>query len=274
MLATKCTTMRNKLMLLIILLASLSCKKNDTTISDPKLLNCSINYLKFQDDYRFLGKTIFFNPFDSLQVSYTYKGDKIVECIGGFQPVPSGNNFFRLLFSSEVRDSIAYKGDSVCVYTKPGYTYFESENPQSPTIYVYSQNRLQKLIRRDGFEVNYTYTGNQIVEKNSNGIVLRTLYFENNNLVKIVKENINTENTVVYKKEIFFNEFDNNPNPLKNKYYLLGAFYRAFSENNYKSTIENEYYLIDDTLRLTGTYTYSMQIRYNSDGYPMFGDYK
>jgi hypothetical protein len=98
---------------------------------------------------------------------------------------------------------------------------------------------------------------------------------EDNNLVKVVKENIDLQGKLFRIEEMLFQEYDTNPNPFKNKYHISGAFYRAFSENNYKKTTKLVYtILIDGTFGLLSTTWFSMPIIYDDKGYPLFGTYK
>lgn len=84
-----------------------------------------------------------------------------------------------------------------------------------------------------------------------------------------------TTSSYYYKKEIIFQDFDNKPNPLKGLYYLTGAFYRAFSANNYSACTINQYMrMTDGKIEKIGSYSFSIPILYTTDGYPKFGDYE
>ena len=80
---------------------------------------------------------------------------------------------------------------------------------------------------------------------------------------------------LIGKREIHFEDYDTNPNPLEGKFYIIGAFYRAFSKNNFtKYTIK--YYLSFDgaTLELFEFHTYSIPLTYDNFGYPLIGQYE
>jgi hypothetical protein len=221
---------------------------------------------------------IIFPPNDPYETKfyYQYESDKIVKTIGGFEVVPAGTFIFgNLLFSTSVHDSLVYKSDSVYIYTRPDITYSLFDNPNDPSIYVYdSSDRLLKILRRDGFEIHYSYSNNQITEKAKNGMLLRNLYFENGNLIRTEQLDYWGQETVQHKREILFQEYDNNPNPFMNKHYILGAFLRAFSLNNYREITFNEYNLVDGNMVLTTTQTTPMPVDYNNGHYPLFGDYE
>lgn len=274
----------NKRIKLIVFICTLliifGCKKDEESAPAPKLQNCVVEYLNFSDDYRFAGSTINFPPNDALKTicSYEYQNDKIVKVIGGFLRIPSGSNFSNFVFSEDVSDSIVYTGNEISVFTKN--TNLPSANSGDPITYTLdSEDKIQKLTVNNGFntslEVNYTYSNNEITEKNKNGVIIRKFYMEGNNLVKIVRESSDMQGNLIRKEEIHFQEFDTNPNPFKNKYHILGAFYRAFSENNYKKTTKFTYYVLPDgSFGQYSNYLFSMPILYNEKGYPLFGTYE
>ncbi len=272
--------MRNIPIVLITFLFLFSCKKVDQQAPAPKLQNCAIEYLNFTDDYRFAYNSLTYPPNDPEETicSYEYQNEKIVKVTGGFLPLPAGSNFSNLVFSGDVFDSIVYNGNEISVFKK--YTNFQWANSENPSIYnLDSQNQIQKLTVNNGFdtnfEINYTYSNNEITEKNKNGVTLRKLFMEGNNLVKIVKESIDLQGKLFRKEEIIFQEYDTNPNPFKNKYHISGAFYRAFSENNYKKTTKLVYtILVDGTFGLLSTSSLSIPITYNERGFPLFGTYE
>ncbi|MDP3915793.1 MAG: hypothetical protein Q8R96_18865 [Bacteroidota bacterium] len=272
--------MRNFAIVLITFLYLFGCKNDDQPSPIPKLQNCAIEYLYFSDDYRFAGNTINFPPNDALKTicSYEYQNDKIVKVTGGFLRVPSGSNFSNFVFSEDVSDSIVYSGNNIYVFTK--YTNLPSSNSGNPITYTLdSDDKIQKLTLSNGFdtsfEVNYSYSKNEITEKNKNGVIFRKFYMEGNNLVRIVKQSFDLQGNIIRKEEILFQEYDTNPNPFKNKYHILGAFYRAFSKNNYKKTTKLVYtILVDGSFGLISTSQFSMPIIYDDRGYPLFGTYE
>ena len=260
-------------LLLSILL--LSCEKDNEVSPDKRLRNCAIEYLYFEDNHLFRNNDYSFPAADALElkVRFKYKGEDIIKSIGGFLPVPDGTNFSNLIFKSEAYDSIVHQPNTTKVYTKPEVEYIWDDDPSNPIIYKTNKNnRLQKVIRRDSTTCNYVYSDDLIIEKDSENNIRRKFYFENNNLIKVETEDTNSEGVVDYRKEILFQDYDNKPNPLQNKYHILGAFYRAFSENNYEDIQVYEYERRDGEMKVTTDYWYEMPIDYD-DGYPKFGDY-
>lgn len=276
--------MRKVELLLFILLAIYGCKKEEISSITPKLKNCRVEYLFFPDDIMMSSDQSYSFPPDDSQTtkcSYLYGDDKMIKSTGGFLSVASGANFSTQIFSKDVYDSISSIGKTIYVYTKYKINGRVNEDKFNPIIFNLDSNeKLIKITKKDvfhsgEFDLNYTYSENQINEIYSNGKVRRKFYFEKNNLVKVVSEVYDLQGLIFRKKEILFQEFDDKPNPFKNKYFVKGAFFRAFSDNNYKSHTTNEYMRSSDgTLVLASNYWFSMPILYNTDGYPVFGDYE
>jgi len=73
-----------------------------------------------------------------------------------------------------------------------------------------------------------------IYPPNSGSTVFDYVYQNN----KVVRVNggfipIPSGTSLLGKEEIIFQDYDQKPNPFKNMYHVTGAFYRAFSKNNY-----------------------------------------
>jgi len=269
--------MKKIVLIFSFLIVILSCDNNDSN-PDRILKNIAVEYLYFDDGIRFINTTLGFSPANPLETicSINYKNNAPVKIIGGFRQEASGYNLSNFVFSEDVSDSIVHDGGKVIVYTIPKFTYYISDNPDNPLIYSLSADKsLQNITRRNGFVTNYAYSGNIITETNSEGDVLRKFYLENNNLVKVEQEYFMPDGDLFKKIEILFKGFDNNPNPLQDKYYLIGAFFRAFSVNNFEEYTINTYFSSDGiNLELQNTYTFSMPINYDMLGYPLFGEYQ
>ncbi len=276
--------MRKISILLIILLTTFGCKKDESSSSYRKLKNCNIDYLFFRDDIQFSDlQTPNFPSGDSMLVcSYTYDPDHLAKITGGFFPIPQGTNLSTFMFSYYAYDSLADNDNTFSLFSKfidgDGSTHEYSTNPI--VYFLDSQNKLLKINIRNvfypnGFELNYKYSENLITEAIYDSLIKRKFYIENKNLVKVIAERYNPSGILSWKKEIIFQDFDNNPNPFKNMYFVKGAFFRAFSEHNYQSYTVNEYgQLTDSTFGIYKTYKVSMPLFYNADGYPKFGEYE
>lgn len=274
--------MRRVALLLFALLILFSCKKEEISLITHKLKNCRIEYLFFEDDLMMTGDNSFSFLPDSqnIRCNYLYADNKMIKSIGGFLSIPTGTVVSNQLFSYDFYDSISTIDRTIYVYTKFKLNGSLLEAVFNPTIfYLDSHEKLVKITKIGALgspiDLNYTYTENQIDETFSSGKARRKFYFEKNNLVKVVTEIYDLKGLLNSKKEILFQEFDDKPNPFRNMYFVKGAFFRAFSDNNYKSYTTNLYYRSSDgTLTLTNRSWSSMPILYNTDGYPLFGDYE
>jgi hypothetical protein len=276
--------MKKTIIPFIFILTVFSCKKDETITTTPKLENCRVEYLYFADDIMLKNSQSYdIQPSDSSDTScsYSYTDNKLTRVIGGFIMVPKGSDFSHQSFSKYAYDSICYINNTVYVYKKiksDGATV--DDNINSTIFYLDSQQNLVKINKKDafhpnGFDLTYTYSPNLVTETDNTGVNRRKFYFENNNLIKAVYEMYDAQGAVSWKLEILFQEYDNNPNPFKNMYFVRGAFFRAFSKNNYKSFTLNEYSKSSDgTLVPIKNSWFSMSFLYNADSYPMFGDYE
>jgi hypothetical protein len=269
--------MKKHLLLLATAILLAGCS---ATIDEPEryLKNTSIEYLDFAHDLRFpysqLGYTAN-EPFKTL-CSYEYTNGLVTKVSGGFKQTNGATDVAIYVYSQDVYDSLIYKEKIVNVYTKPAFSYFSGDVTENPTIYeLNSEGNIARFTRRDGYEVTYAYNGDAIFEKNSDGDTLRVLYKENDNLIKIVKNYRDGSGKILSVSETLFENYDNSSNPFKGRYYLIGAFYRAFSENNYTDVTQNYYVMKSDgTLSLLSTTTTSIPISYDEYGYPRLGDYE
>ena len=276
--------MKKSAVILFIIFAVISCTKDKTPSVTPKLKNCRIEYLFFKDEITILSyQSINFAPYDSTVIacSYSYADDKLTRTTGGFVAVPSGSNFSNFLFSTDAYDSIHFDNNTIYTYAKINFGKYIYTDISSPTTFTLdSQNKLIKISKKDAFDpyglvLNYSYSENLVTETDNNGLTRRKFYLENNNLVKVVTEVYDLQGALYSKKEILFEGFDNKPNPFKNMYYVTGAFFRAFSENNYQKVTVTEYsFLLDGTFGINSTWWFTMPFDYNADGYPKFGDYE
>ena len=269
--------------LLFIILTTFGCKKDESP-SSHKLKNCKIEYLFFRDDIHFSNfQTLNFPPADSFSVcSYSYDSYHLSRITGGFIQVPAGTNLANYIFSDLTYDSVSAGNNTFYLFSKvkTGNGIIFEHTPNASPFLLDSENKIVKIHKNDGldsngYDLNYIYSENLITEAVNNGVNNRKFYFENKNLVSVITERYNPTGVLYWKKEIIFQDFDNKPNPFKNMFYVKGAFFRAFSENNYQSYTINTYgQLSDSTFGIYSTYKVSMPLFYNSDGYPKFGDYE
>jgi len=253
------------------------CTSSGNTEPTRLLKNVSIEYLDFANDFRYPGAQLGYTasaPYATV-CSYSYTKEIVNKVTGGFKLGTGGSSVNTYVFSANVTDTIVYSGTTVSVYTRPEYSYFSGDQPANPTIYKLNQDgRILQFTRRDGYQVNYTYNGDLIIEKNPSGDTLRVFYMENHNLVRIIKNYKDNNGVTVSVLETLFEDFDENPNPLKDKYFLVGAYYRSFSKNNFSAITRNYYVkMSNNTLKLLSTSTQTIPVSYDELGYPMFGEF-
>ncbi|RSK41659.1 hypothetical protein [Mangrovimonas spongiae] len=268
--------MRTLLNIIIPILLLTSCSNDDEIENEysNNLLDSDVQYLLFNDDIRFTDNNFTFSQLDS--IVFNYQNQNITKVIGGFEIYDPFSSYLNKRLTNDIYDSIIKLNDTYKVYTHPETApYYFTDNPENPVEYIISNNQIQKAIRRDGLVLNYYYGDNLILEKNDENLLLRKFYLENNNLIKVEKFKYDLNFEINDKTEILFQEYDSSPNPFKGKHYLLGAFYRSFSENNYSNYVINAYDRLDDgTFQLYYTLEVSTPFGYNDDNYPLFGNYE
>lgn len=178
--------MKRVIILLILIPLFWSCQQDELIAPVPRLKNCAIEYLCFIDDNKYLNNSSMNippnDPWKTI-VTFGYKDNKIIKTSGGYLNVPTGTNLSNLSFSTDVYDSVVYRGNEILVFTKPNVSYAPlsmKEKPNNPTIYALDKDgRLTHVVRRDSMTISYSYTDNLVVETNNNNGVLRNFYFEN-----------------------------------------------------------------------------------------------
>jgi hypothetical protein len=269
--------MKKYLPLLISVILLSGCTPSGNDEPERLLKNVSIEYLDFANDFRFPGAQLGYTaaePYKTL-CSFEYKGRQVCKVSGGFKLQTGGTSVATYVYTQVVTDTLVYDGTTVNVYTRPQYSYFTGDKPANPTVYKLNEDgKIVQFTRRDGYQVNYSYNGDIIAEKNAAGDTLRIFYLENNNLVKIIKKYKDSNGIIISVLETLFENYDESPNPLKDKYYLIGAFYRSFSKNNFNSITQNYYVMLaDGSSRFLSASVTSVLISYDQNGYPEFGEY-
>ncbi len=276
--------MKIRLLCLLLLAASAAgCSKDDQE-SSGRLKNCKVQYLFFRDNICFGSGEAYGFPASGSPIvcSYSYHSGTLARVSGIFVRVPAGTNLNNFVFYDTAYDSLAVSGNDYRVYSKipiDNDTIFEFT--PNASLFTLTEDKKLILIHMNngltsaGYDLLYTYLGNEITETNSTSSTTRKFIFENGNLVTVLTERSIGHPFVTYRKEILFTGYDNHPNPFRYMYYVPGAFFRAFSVNNYTGYTVNEYSLASDsTLQLTNTATVTLPVTYNDAGYPLFGEYE
>lgn len=269
--------MKKNLMLSFIMFIVFGCEKDDLV---PKglLKDSIIEYLTYTDIHQFPSNNLLSPPCYCVpmetRIIFEYEGQKLTRVKGSFINVPDVTLMYKPQFSADAYDSIVHLENDVFVYTRPPYAFYSNENPENPIQYEFDANqKLVGITSRNGVRLTYEYDENIIIERMNSDRVLRKFYMENNNLVKVESENINLEGELVGRKEIIFSDYDNNPNPFKGLYYITGAFYRSFSENNYSKMTLTKYSKHEDEFIVSLEFKKEFGFDYTNSGYPKFGNY-
>lgn len=264
---------------IFLLIASLvtfyGCEHNNPD-AERHLKSIYVKYLILKDDIRYDTYTdIYYGPDDSCSIEY--EDDLPIKVVGGVMNASSGENLINLLFSEEVNDLMVHIGNVVNVYTDPKFSCYVNDIPDNPVSYALSSDKkLLSVTRRDGHVFYYQNSGGLITITNSDGDIIQRMHFDSDNLILIEGEAFDPRNgQLIGKREIFFEDYDTNSNPLEGKFYIIGAFYRAFSKNNFtKYTIKSYLSLDGVTLELFASQTYSIPLIYDKFGYPLLGQYE
>jgi len=269
--------MKRFLVPIILILCLTGCEEEDPVSLNSPLESCYALYLNFDDNHLFGEAEYVYPPVDSgkNQITFEYLDNRIVRVTGGFGMVPSGyGTMENLIFSERIYDSIVYKENQQYVYTRPEHFYVMDDQPEKPIIYSTNEKgRLLKVTRRTGREFYYAREDQKILEMNRHEQILRTFYMADGNLMRV--ETITTRDNGVpwQKKEMIFTGYDRAPNPLRNQYHILGAFYRAFSQNNYSKLTTHTFQWEEGSWARESSYSVEVPMYYNELGQPLLGEY-
>jgi len=226
----------------------ISCSDNDDQSIIPIVapqLNCkitgtSVATLTF-DDIKIEGYNSTFSG--KLHFDYDEQG-RVVRTRGGLKAYNDLSSLApKWAFHDDINDTIMYDNGIISVkYSnnsnlRPYDKEFTIINGtiQSRKVISYTGNSTTPVI------YTYEYTATGVVEKKDN-VVYRTFTIENGNLTKVERLSRNYLTGEIFaKEEILFGDYDTAENWLKGKFYINGAFLRAFSANNYKTFARYEY---------------------------------
>lgn len=234
----------------------LSCSSNDdmTEVNQCKMTTYETAQLYFEymerQNIGMVSSFYFNSNFQGIHLEYDTQ-NRIKKVTGGPVRIPQGPNLSVWGFDN-IEYIIAYSGNSINI-TSPIESFYGDVNNDytvNNDIIVNRSIIIPNGLIYEKIDFLYEYEENIVLEY-KNGDLFRTFYLENNNLVKVeelVYYNINNpleESDILYAKhEIIFSEFDDLPNLLQGLFYIDGAFFKAFSKNNYHK-VSHDYYLFD-----------------------------
>lgn len=257
--------MKNKYFLVLITTVLISCSSDNVAKNENglcKLKNVDIVTLTF-DDIAISG----FNESFSNKLYFEYDNqNRISKVKGSVVNIPGGNQLNSWMFSNDAFDLVTYENNVIKVqysynYQSPFTKEFTIENGKLMNRKVSNlyPNKTEPIL------YNYEYAGNEINEI-VNGKIFRKFTLSNGNLVKVEQINYSfLNNEIVGKKEYVFSGYDTSKNLLKDAFFVNGAFFKAFSANNYTAVKINLYEYKNNSFSLIDESGSSFQLQYNSD---------
>ena len=219
-----------KKLLLIPVLVSImnlfSCQSDDNSSTDS---NCKV-IARYTDGFiydEYFGDIVY--PVNSSgKIQFKYEGDNINQVNGG---ITSSSD--PLSFNSIYSFNDSYKED---VTFSNNYVYTKNQTLYLNIFEIIDKKIISKNIGNRSIKSYcvYQYDNDKIYEKDmETNKLIRTFYMKNGNLERV--ERIGEFAGRTYKIEYIFSDYDSKDNLLKGKFYVDGAFYIAFSKNNYRT---------------------------------------
>lgn len=180
-----------------------------------------------------------------------------------------GTNQNIIVFSKTNIDKVQIKED--VVYTENNFPFAS----YSDTIkYILNNGKLiERKVYNQGLDYLYQYGNGKIIER-LNGLQTTIFYLTDDNVTRIEKIQYNSENKIISKKEFIYSDYDQSINMLKGYYYIHGAFYNAFSKNNYKKREVNSYSYSNNQYTLTSTSNLSFEYDIDENNIPNLFEYE
>ena len=266
------THLKNHAILLIIFLSLYSCREESEPNYRLKSFNADLLYFD-ETTNGFYYKA--YTPEFSKKITLQYNQmNQLTQTSGGLATLPATLNARNAYLSDDVVDKIQYSNS--CVATENEFPY---KTYQDTNLYILNNGQLKKRIiikKNPDYILDYTYTyeENKIVETLNGILQTCTIYLSNNNVTKIECFTYNNSKEIIYKKEIIFSSYDQSKNLLKGLYYIHGAFYNAFSTNNYRKREIKTYTLSNNQYSLLSTSTDSICYNIDSKNIPDLFEYE
>jgi hypothetical protein len=242
--------------------------KTNALVYDEILKTVDLNYLPFyhiKNNKNFSNKIFF---------EYNNK-QQIISTTGGIVLVSLPDFYFAtLIYTDYIKDTIQYIGDTIITINSS----FNSDNPNiTKSVIKNDQLVFRKVILNYPVhaENNYTYSysGDKITET-MNGVQTANYYLTEGNLTKVEKLIYNKAGDISKKTEMIFSGYDKSINLLKGKFFITGAFYCAFSENNHNKMVVQNYSMVDNELAVYSRYPDTITYHLNSANVPDLFNYR
>lgn len=254
-----------RIFLLFIILSLLSCSSSDEESDD--MINCRLDEIlpgaMFYEYSNINNDVILFSDPGQIRIKLFYSDNGVLDSIKG-----GLIDFGGFTFNDNVTYKFSYINNEILVEHLAGTSTTSTYKIEEGKIIsrIYNPNYNQFTVPR---EFHYVYEDN-VVNEFLDGILFRTYHLTNNNLTKVDEFIYNLESPpeLIRKKEITFSDFDNSPNLLKGQFHIDGAFYKAFSENNYTSIGARYYDFNGQNFVLNPNYIFdgNFSLSYNENG--------
>lgn len=231
--------MKKLLLTLITLTLLLSCSPDDQdTSTTNKILPAAVNIgtlIFLKNDYTYVNFTNFSST-NRMQFEYN-NNNQITAMLGGLEVYGNFDSFENYRFNESIVKNITYNGNIVTVKNP----FFFSISFSSDENYIDYEINNGKLLSRTlyggGYQnpVTYTYEySGDIINEYEGTTLRRTFYMQNDNLIKVDMFFYDSStNEIAFKRQFTFENYDNTENLLQQKYFIDGAFLKAFSKNNF-----------------------------------------
>lgn len=200
--------------------------------------------------------------------------NQITNTFGGLSVTAAATNTKNVCLSNNVVDKIQYSENYIMTENEYPYkTYSDT------TKYIFSDGKLVEriiILSNPSYILDYTYeySGNKIIETLNGILQTSIIYFSNNNVTKFECFKYNNSKEIINKTEIIYSDYDQSNNLLKGYYYIHGAFYNAFSTNNYKKRDVTTYSFSNNQYTQISTSTISINYSIDSNNIPDLFEYE
>lgn len=250
---------------LVVFLFPSCSSNNEVPSSTCKLLNVKTITLVYDD---IVISNVYNNSFSG-KINFEYNNNnQIIKVKGGLINVPTLNSLQNWVLYNDAEDQIIYLPDNKI---RVEHSYNNDTKPYTKEFTIIGGVLTERSVLNTypilyTTPIQYTYEySNNIITERKNGDVYRTFHMLNGNLEKVVQLNHDTNGEIIGKKEYVFLNYDDKENLLKGKYYINGALFKAFSNNNYQRIEINQYSYNNNEYVLNTFWQGNFTLTYNSN---------
>lgn len=265
--------------LFIILLSLFSCKDEvqiNYKLKDFKSILLHFDELDYGDYPNLTPIPLSYNSQFSNKITLQYNElNQIINTLGGLSITAAGTNTKTVCLSNDVIDKIQYSGNYVI--TENEYPY--KSYGDTTKYFLRNGKLLERIVILNNpyymlLDYTYQYSGDKIIETLNGILQTSIIYLSNDNVTKFESFKYNSSKEITYKTEIIYSYYDQSNNLLKGYYYIHGAFYNAFSTNNYQKRQVNTYSCNNNQYTQISTSTVSINYSVDSNNIPDLFEYE